>query len=639
MKVVRQVLSSCLLLSLFNGFCHDKNTISFGVGVVHAKEAHTTTTTTTLYNYNVRMDEAAAAGGENNNSTANPTSSLSSTASAAAATATTTSSVLTPLKTTTAKLVKVPHRLFRQIKHSVWESLDEMDRLIVTTALPIATLFCILPLVNAADVFWVSRLGDTLAVAAQQAGNQIYMTVFFLMNFLPSITAIQVSKSFSLSDEEATQDDICNSMVVGLFVALIGTFAMFFYPQKFLSSILKEGAPALDLAIPYLRLRSFSCLPMLVSFLGFSAFRGTMDVSSCIKVTVFSSALYMVLDPLMVHVFGLGITGSAITSIICDWFSATNYLKLMTERGMISWKKLTKLPAFKQMAPLIQGSIGLQARSLAMNFGQIFVARKVQSLDDTGVSTAAFVLAMQSLSLGGVVLTALGMATQTLFPIEVESCPTEDRGLFVRALVGRFVKRGAGLGVALSIIQLLLVPGILQSSPLPEVRSTALVPMLIVIGSQALTGIIQVIEGIIMGDGKFTRSSINVIVSTIGYILCLRECPKRFGLAGVFACMTIFTTLRLATSLMYLPVIYKEHDNQGEDDDDDGEIVVPTSLSDNGKEEGSAKGGVQHGNGNDFHNPDKSSESLLFEKAQKLDTATTSSSINKGSSSSGSTDF
>ena len=229
MKVVRQVLVSCLLLALFRGICQE----------AHAKEAHTTTTTTTLYNYNVRIDEAAAAGraaggGGNNNSTANPSSSSSSLSAG-----TPRKSVMTPLKATTTKLVKVPHQLFRQIKHSVWESLDEMDRLIVTTALPIATLFCILPLVNAADVFWVSRLGDTLAVAAQQAGNQIYMTVFFLMNFLPSITAIQVSKSFSLSNKEATQDAICNSLVVGLFVALIGTFAIFFYPQKFLSSILK----------------------------------------------------------------------------------------------------------------------------------------------------------------------------------------------------------------------------------------------------------------------------------------------------------------------------------------------------------------------------------------------------------------
>jgi hypothetical protein len=150
----------------------------------------------------------------------------------------TSSAAIMPIKTTT-RIVKFPQRLFRRMKHSVWESLDEMDRLIVTTTLPIATLFCILPLVNAGDVFWVSRLGDTLAVAAQQAGNQIYMSVFFLMNFLPSITAIQVSKSYASDDEAGTQDAICQALLLAFFVSAFGTASIFTYPQRFLSSILK----------------------------------------------------------------------------------------------------------------------------------------------------------------------------------------------------------------------------------------------------------------------------------------------------------------------------------------------------------------------------------------------------------------
>lgn len=356
---------------------------------------------------------------------------------------------------------------------------------------------------------------------------------------------------------------LCTTHVF-FYLTLLSSFPVYNYST--------DGAPALPLAIPYLRLRSISCLPMLFSFIGFSAFRGTMDVSSCIRITVMSSAMKMVLDPLLIHGFRLGITGSAIASLFSDWFAAMNYLKLLTDRRLIAWNKMTKLPPLKQMAPLIRGSLALQVRSLAMNLSQIYVTRKIHSLDDTGVSTAAFVLAMHTLSVGGVVLTALGMATQTLFPSTVENSPIEDRGLFVRALVGRFLKRGAGLGVAISVIQLLIIPGVLKSSPLPEVRSAAVVPMMLVIASQALNGIIQVAEGIIMGDGKFTRSSMNVVASTLGYLLCLRECPKRFGLTGVFVCMLIFTMLRLGTSLMYLPVIYKENDG------DDGDLDIPTPV-------------------------------------------------------------
>lgn len=299
---------------------------------------------------------------------------------------------------------------------------------------------------------------------------------------------------------------------------------------------------------------------MLVSFIGFSAFRGTMDLQSCVKISVVSSAIHVVLNPLLINVFRLGIAGSALTSLFCDWFTAISYVKLMSERGLIVWQKLTKLPAWKKMAPLIRGSLALQVRSLTLNLSQIYVARKIQSLDETGVSTAAFVLAMQTFQVGGVALTALGMATQTLFPNTVESSPVEDRGVFIRALIGRFLKRGFGLGIAVSLVQLLLMPGILKSSPLAEVREAALVPIILVIAGQCLNGVSQVAEGIIMGDGMFARASINLVVSTLGYMACLRECPKSLGIKGVFLCMSVFTLLRLGTSILYLPVICKEND-------------------------------------------------------------------------------
>jgi MatE len=175
------------------------------------------------------IEDDAALLGDMGNDTSNGTSSPNTSSSAV---------TTSPLKTTT-RWVAFPQRLVRRLRNTIWESLDDMDRLIVTTTLPIATLFCILPLVNAGDVFWVSRLGDTVSIAAQQASNQIYMSVFFLMNFLPSITAIQVSKSYASDDKAGTQDAICQALLLALFISSFGTAAMFAYPERFLSSILK----------------------------------------------------------------------------------------------------------------------------------------------------------------------------------------------------------------------------------------------------------------------------------------------------------------------------------------------------------------------------------------------------------------
>lgn len=130
-------------------------------------------------------------------------------------------------------------RTLQQWKNDIWESLDDMDKLIATTTIPIAALFSIMPLVAATDIFWVNQLGDTLAVAAQAAGNQIYQSNFWLFSFLPSITAIMVSKSYASDDQEGTQDAICQALMFALVISTCGSAVLFSYPGRFLSSILQ----------------------------------------------------------------------------------------------------------------------------------------------------------------------------------------------------------------------------------------------------------------------------------------------------------------------------------------------------------------------------------------------------------------
>lgn len=117
--------------------------------------------------------------------------------------------------------------------------IDHVDRLILRTTLPLSTVFAIIPVVSALDLFWVNRLGDTLAVAGQAAANQVYNSAFWLFAFLPTITATLVSKSHASGDLEQTQDSVCQAMLFSLLIAIPGGMLMYFQPTRALSSILK----------------------------------------------------------------------------------------------------------------------------------------------------------------------------------------------------------------------------------------------------------------------------------------------------------------------------------------------------------------------------------------------------------------
>ena len=60
---------------------------------------------------------------------------------------------------------------------NTWPCGDELDKRILGLALPAMLNLAILPLVGAADTFWVGRMGDAQALAGQGAANQVFSSV------------------------------------------------------------------------------------------------------------------------------------------------------------------------------------------------------------------------------------------------------------------------------------------------------------------------------------------------------------------------------------------------------------------------------------------------------------------------------
>lgn len=140
------------------------------------------------------------------------------------------------LKTTTTQLT-FPKSLW----NGWWIRLDEMDKMIVTSTLPLAAVFSIIPIVLFADLFWINQLGDALAVASQSAANSVYQFAFGLLSFLPTVTATLVSKNYARGDIEGTQDAIAQALFISFVISLTGTVLLFFSPGHLLSFVGVKG--------------------------------------------------------------------------------------------------------------------------------------------------------------------------------------------------------------------------------------------------------------------------------------------------------------------------------------------------------------------------------------------------------------
>lgn len=130
---------------------------------------------------------------------------------------------------------------------SAWPCMDSLDKRLIKIALPCIANFAINPLVGAVDLFWINRMGNTLAVAGQAAANQIFSSAFWLTSFLPSVTATLVAKEKAKGDEEGVQDAISQALIVGFFVAVIGSSVVLSRPDSLLTGVLKGEWTLLDL--------------------------------------------------------------------------------------------------------------------------------------------------------------------------------------------------------------------------------------------------------------------------------------------------------------------------------------------------------------------------------------------------------
>jgi putative MATE family efflux protein len=360
-----------------------------------------------------------------------------------------------------------------------------------------------------------------------------------------------VSKENAKGNQEGLQDAVCQALFIGCIMALIGTPLIFLNPEKVLSVVLKDGAPALEYAKPYLLIRSFAFLPSLISLIGFSAFRGILDTVTPVKISLFANLLNLIMDPLLIFSAALGVPGAAMATLSAELISAIAYLSILRRKNMIRMRKIFKLPAWEKLEPLLKGGLALQLRNFALNLTFLAVTRVTQSIDDTGVAAAAHALSIQTFQIGGIVLLALSVVAQTVVPNEMvekydpETKRTSGGPVAAKAIVNRLMSWGLILGSVLGILQLLILPLLHQSTPLQEVREAARLPSILASIYQAINGLVFIGEGVMVGCGNFMQLSLSTVFATAGCLWALNVFPQKYGLTGVWIGFGVFNSMRL----------------------------------------------------------------------------------------------
>ena len=105
-------------------------------------------------------------------------------------------------------------------------------------ALPSMANLAVIPVVGAVDTFWIGRMGDALALAGQGAANQCFYSTFFLIAFIPTITAPLVAKAAGSGDLEAARARVCEAIFLASALGFLGMLMLVGRPQLVLGCVL-----------------------------------------------------------------------------------------------------------------------------------------------------------------------------------------------------------------------------------------------------------------------------------------------------------------------------------------------------------------------------------------------------------------
>ncbi len=403
-------------------------------------------------------------------------------------------------------------------------------------AAPALVVLAAEPLYLLVDTAVVGNLG-TVALGGLAVGGGLLAWSAALLNFLAYGTTARAARRAGAGDRAGAVAEGVQAtwLALALGLALVLIFQLLAGPM---TRLLAGGAgPVAAAGEEWLRIASLGLPLLLVSLAGNGWLRGVQELRRPMRFVLAGSLVSLVLCPVLVYPAGLGLVGSAVANVVGQAVSAGLFLAALS-RERVDWRPR---PAALRAQLVIGRDLLLRAVVLQLSF---LVATGVVARAGTA-SLGAHQIAVQLFFFLALVLDAYAIAAQTLVGQALGARRPDD----ARSTARRVTWWGLGTGLLVAAVLLVLRPLVL---PLftddPAVVEQATVAWWFLAAVQPLAGVVFALDGVLMGAGDvgYLRT-VTIGAALIGFLpLSLLAAPLGWGLAGVWAGLTLFIVLRLA---------------------------------------------------------------------------------------------
>ena len=369
------------------------------------------------------------------------------------------------------------------------------DRQIFRLAVPAFAALVSEPLFLLADTAIVGHLGTTplagLAIAAT-----VLQTLIGLCIFLAYGTTASVGRRIGAGDQRGAME----VGIAGGWLALLVGAAMTVLCLAGANGIVGwfDASPGVhDQAVIYLRISALGIPAMLLVLATTGVLRGMQDLRTPLVVAVAANIANVALNVALVYGADMGIAGAALGTTIAQWCAAA-YLTATIVRASRR-ERASVRPHRRGIAQAARAGVALIVRTLTLRAAFLIATAVATTMGDA--SLAAHQIALTIVSTLAFALDALAIAGQALTGRALGAGDITTTKRLTRRMMGWGWWGGVVAAAGLLALHTVLPP--LFSSD--DAVRDALVPALVVVALiQPISGIVFVLDGVLIGAGDGT---------------------------------------------------------------------------------------------------------------------------------------
>uniref|UniRef100_A0A6M2E988 Protein DETOXIFICATION n=1 Tax=Populus davidiana TaxID=266767 RepID=A0A6M2E988_9ROSI len=339
-----------------------------------------------------------------------------------------------------------------------------------------------------------------------------------------------------IENEKRCIPSASSALVIGAILGLIQAIFLISGAKPLLNFMgVGSDSPMLGPAQQYLTLRSLGAPAVLLSLAMQGVFRGFKDTKTPLYATVAGDVTNIILDPIFMFVFGLGVRGAAIAHVLSQYLISVILLwRLMKQVDLLP-------PSVKhlRLGQFLRNGLLLLMRVVAVTFCVTLSASLAARQGST--SMAAFQVCLQVWLATSLLADGLAVAGQAILASAFAKKDYEK----ATATATRVLQLGLLLGLMLAaVLGLGLRFGARLFTSDADVLHMISIGIPFVAGTQPINALAFVFDGVNFGASDFAYSAYSMVMVAIVSILCLFLLSSSHKFIGIWVALTIYMSLR-----------------------------------------------------------------------------------------------